>query len=54
MVGKAERDSPQLLPSGSGEYRDLTKEASIKINNQRNVNLNDSYINAYEEEIINE
>lgn len=46
--------SPQLLPSGSGEYRDLTKEASIKINNQRNVNLNDSYINAYEDKLENE
>lgn len=46
--------SPQLLPSGSSEYFNIANEATIKINNQRNVNMNDGYINAYEDKLENE
>lgn len=46
--------SPQLLPSGSSEYGNIASEASIKINGQRNITMNDNYINAYEDRLEDE
>ena len=46
--------SPQLLPSGSSEYFNITKDAKITINGARNSMLNDEFINFVDDkEILN-
>lgn len=46
--------SPQLLPSGSSEYYNITSDAEIKVNGARNSMLNDEYINFLEDDLTNE
>ena len=46
--------SPQLLPSGSSEYFNITSDAVIKVNGARNSMLKDNYINFYEDDLSKE
>ena len=46
--------SPQILPSGSGEYSDITNKAKIKVNGVHLPKLQDNLINAYEDKLNDE
>ena len=46
--------SPQILPSGSGEYGDITNRSSITVNGTLMDGLKDNFINAYEDKLENE
>ena len=46
--------SPQLLPSGVGEYSDITSEATIKVNGSTNNQLKDNIINTIEDKLDTE
>ena len=46
--------SPQILPSGVGQYRDITSESIVKVNNVPSHRLQDNLINAYEDKIEQE
>ena len=46
--------SPQILPSGSGEYSDITNKADIKVNGISMPSLKDNFINAYEDRLEDE
>ena len=46
--------SPQLLPSGSGEYSDITYRGKVKLNGIHLPKLQDNLINAYEDKLDDE
>ena len=46
--------SPQLLPSGVGEYQDITSKATIKVNGSLNNGLKDNLINNLETKLEHE
>ena len=46
--------SPQLLPSGSGEYSNISIDAQIKVNGSRTSSLNDGIINPFEDRLDKE